>query len=100
MTKAVLFQRNAQPILFTDYSEYDTGTGYIVAENKEKGICCICRILDKSEIFNYSDRILHIVIKNKKLKEISVILVTDKYRSIAEAEQHYPELLGGNNYDD
>lgn len=68
-------------------------------KNKEKGICYICRILDKSEIFNYNDRILPIVIKEKGLKEISVILVTDKYRSIAEAEQHYPELLGGNNYD-
>lgn len=93
------FQKSGQPVLFTDYAEYDTGTGYIVAENKEKGICYICRILDKSEIFNYNDRILPIVIKEKGLKEISVILVTDKYRSIAEAEQHYPELLGGNNYD-
>ena len=99
MTKAVLFQKSGQPVLFTDYAEYDTGTGYIVTENKEKGICYICRILDKSEIFNYNDRILPIVIKKKGLKEISVILVTDKYRSIAEAEQHYPELLGGNNYD-
>lgn len=99
MTKAVLFQKSGQPVLFTDYAEYDTGTGYIVAENKEKGICYICRILDKSEILNYNDRILPIVIKEKGLKEISVILVTDKYRSIAEAEQHYPELLGGNNYD-
>lgn len=53
MTKAVLFQKSGQPVLFTDYAEYDTGTGYIVAENKEKGICYICRILDKSEIFNY-----------------------------------------------
>lgn len=50
MTKAVLFQRNGQPVLFTDYAEYDTGTGYIVAENKEIGFCYICRILDKSEI--------------------------------------------------
>lgn len=99
MTKAVLFQKSGQPVLFTDYAEYDTGTGYIVAENKKKGICYICRILDKSEILNYNDRILPIVIKEKGLKEISVILVTDKYRSIAEAEQHYPELLGGNNYD-
>ena len=97
MTKAVLFQKSGQPVLFTNYAEYDTG--YIVAENKEKGICYICRILDKSEILNYNDRILPIVIKEKGLKEISVILVTDKYRSIAEAEQHYPELLGGNNYD-
>ena len=37
MTKAVLFQKSGQPVLFTDYAEYDTGTGYIVAENKEKG---------------------------------------------------------------
>lgn len=36
MTKAVLFQKSGQPVLFTDYAEYDTGTGYIVAENKEK----------------------------------------------------------------
>ena len=50
MTKAVLFQRNGQPVLFTDYAEYDTGTRYIVAENKEIGFCYICRILDKSEI--------------------------------------------------
>ena len=50
MTKAVLFQKSGQPVLFTDYAEYDTGTGYIVTENKEKGICYICRILDKSEI--------------------------------------------------
>lgn len=42
MTKAVLFQRNGQPVLFTDYAEYDTGTGYIVAENKEIGFCYIC----------------------------------------------------------
>lgn len=100
MTKAVLFQRNGQPVLFTDYAEYDTGTGYIVAENKEIGFCYICRILDKSEIFSYSEQILPIVIKDKGLKEVSVILVTDKYKSIAEAEQHYPKLLGGNNYDD
>lgn len=82
MTKAVLFQRNGQPVLFTDYAEYDTGTGYIVAENKEIGLCYICRILDKSEIFNYN-----------KAKEVSVMVVTDKYKSIADAEKHYPELL-------
>lgn len=40
-----------------------------------------------------------VLFQKSGLKEISVILVTDKYRSIAEAEQHYPELLGGNNYD-
>lgn len=34
----------------TAYAEYDTGTRYIVAENKEIGFCYICRILDKSEI--------------------------------------------------
>ena len=89
MTKAVLFQRNGQPVLFTDYAEYDTGTGYIVAENKEIGFCYICRILDKSEI-----------VKDKGLKEVSVMVVTDKYKSIADAEKHYPKLLGGNNYDD
>lgn len=41
---------NVWTIMFTDYAEYDTGTGYIVAENKEIGFCYICRILDKSEI--------------------------------------------------
>lgn len=99
MTKAVLFQRNGQPVLFTDYAEYDTGTGYIVAENKEIGFCYICRILDKSEIFNYN-KALPLVVKDKGLKEVSVMVVTDKYKSIADAEKHYPKLLGGNNYDD
>ncbi len=98
MTKAVLFQRNGQPVLFTDYAEYNTGTGYIVAENKEIGLCYICRILDKSEIFNYN-KALPLVVKDKGLKEVSVMVVTDKYKSIADAEKHYPELLGGNNYD-
>lgn len=98
MTKAVLFQRNGQPVLFTDYAEYDTGTGYIVAENKEIGFCYICRILDKSEIFNYN-KALPLVVKDKGLKEVSVMVVTDKYKSIADAEKHYPKLLGGNNYD-
>ena len=82
-----------------DKGENEKAADLPITESKEKGICYICRILDKSEIFNYNDRILPIVIKEKGLKEISVILVTDKYRSIAEAEQHYPELLGGNNYD-
>lgn len=68
MTKAVLFQKSGQPVLFTDYAEYDTGTGYVV--------------------------------KDKGLKEVSVMVVTDKYKSIADAEKHYPKLLGGNNYDD
>lgn len=36
MTKAVLFQKSGQPVLFTDYAEYDTGTGYIVAEKTKK----------------------------------------------------------------
>ena len=98
MTKAVLFQQNGQPVLFTDYAEYDTGTGYIVAENKEIGFCYICRILDKSEIFNYN-KALPLVVKDKGLKEVSVMVVTDKYKSIADAEKHYPKLLGGNNYD-
>ena len=93
MTKAVLFQRNGQPVLFTDYAEYDTGTGYIVAENKEIGFCYICRILDKSEIFNYN-KALPLVVKDKGLKEVSVMVVTDKYKSIADAEKHYPKLLG------
>ena len=70
----------------------------IVAENKEKGICYICRILDKSEIFNYN-KALPLVVKDKGLKEVSVMVVTDKYKSIADAEKHYPKLLGGNNYD-
>lgn len=102
MTKAVVFQRNGQPVLFTDYAEYDTGTGYIVAENKEIGLCYICRILDKSEIFNYNKALLLVVKdkgKDKGLKEVSVMVVTDKYKSIADAEKHYPKLLGGNNYD-
>ena len=41
---------NVWAIMFTDYAEYDTGTRYIVAENKEIGFCYICRILDKPEI--------------------------------------------------
>lgn len=65
MTKAVLFQKSGQPVLFTDYAEYDTGTGYIVAENKEKGICYICRILDKSEIFNYNKARSNMTVSNK-----------------------------------
>ena len=36
MTKAVLFQKSGQPVLFTDYAEYDTGTGYIVTEKQRK----------------------------------------------------------------
>ena len=45
---------NVWAIMFTDYAEYDTGTRYIVAENKEIGFCYICRILDKCK---FSERI-------------------------------------------
>ena len=78
MTKAVLFQRNGQPVLFTDYAEYDTGTGYIVAENKEIGLDVYKRqILAFSRFFFYKKNLFLILPCSKNSsKDVDCIIVS------------------------
>lgn len=94
--RAILFSSDNKidVTLFTDYKEYNAGTGYIAAENKEKGLCYICRILDILEISDYTEKSQRLVINTVNgIKELTVIVVSTKYYSISDAENKLTELL-------
>lgn len=92
MVKAVMFtNEGCSSILFTDYKTYSVGTGYIIVQNEN--VCYICRVLDNVEYPNYKNKLKRLVLRKKEIEEKVVIVISDKYKSISEAEEHFDFLI-------
>lgn len=93
---AILFYGKTRiPLPFAEYKKYDVGTGYVALYDCDEDCCLLCRCLDESEISYYGDNISRLVIKNGKeeelktnikIKEISVIIITSKLKTIEQAD--------------
>ncbi len=97
--KAILFdcQNNMDTTLFTNYKKYSSGTGYIVTENTEKGLCYICRILDNDELKFFKNELKKLVINTDEgAKELNIVIISKKYTNISDVENNLKELLERN----